>query len=137
MYPIINEKNVNIINVPGRRLQWAVHKEDGLKAEYCTMCIMHVNPGETVYPAHSHEESEEVLYIIDGNGKAYIEGIIYPFDSGDIILFEVGKIHMVRNTGSTILKVACFFSPYTDLDAYTYHPDISFDSGKEYFNEER
>ncbi|HHU54087.1 MAG TPA: cupin domain-containing protein [Clostridiaceae bacterium] len=135
MYPIINENAVKEKNVPGRTLRWAVHKEDGLNANHCTMCIMHVEPGETVQPAHSHEDSEEVLYIIKGEGKVYIDGVIYPFKSGDIVLFEVGKIHMVRNTGKEVLKVACFFAPYTDLDTYTYFTEIDFDSGEEFVNE--
>ena len=72
-----------------------------------------------------------MLYIINGSGKVYIDGIIYPFREGSVILFEQGKVHMVRNTGSEELKVACFFAPATDLESYEYHPEIDFDGGKE------
>ena len=90
-----------------------------------------VEPGQTVRPAHCHPKGEEMLYIINGSGKVYIDGIIYPFREGSVILFEQGKVHMVRNTGSEELKVACFFAPATDLESYEYHPKIDFDGGKE------
>jgi uncharacterized cupin superfamily protein len=132
MYPVIHETAVTEKEVPGRYLRWVVdQKGDGLDGKYCSCCIMRVEPGQTVNPAHCHPDGEEMLYIIRGEGKVYIDGIIYPFKEGSVVMFEKGKIHMVRNSGTEELKVACFFAPASNLDEYEFHPEVDFDGGKE------
>ena len=132
MYPVIHETDVEEKKVPGRYLRWVVdQKPGGLDGKFCSCCIMRVEPGQTVNPAHCHPDGEEMLYIIRGEGKVYIDGIIYPFREGSVVMFEKGKIHMVRNTGSEELKVACFFAPASNLDEYEFHPEVDFDAGKE------
>ena len=91
-----------------------------------------VLPGQTVQPAHCHPNGEELIYIISGTGKVYIDGRIYPLREGSAVLFEQGEIHMVRNSGAEEMKVACFFAPASNLDEYEYHPEVEFDSGIEY-----
>ncbi|MFB0920487.1 MAG: cupin domain-containing protein [Oscillospiraceae bacterium] len=131
MYPVIHESEVEEKKVPGRYLRWVVDHKDGLDGKFCSCCIMRVEPGQTVNPAHCHPNGEEMLYIISGNGKVYIDGKIYPFREGSVVLFEKGKIHMVRNTGAQELKVACFFAPAANLDEYEFHPEVDFDGGAE------
>jgi mannose-6-phosphate isomerase-like protein (cupin superfamily) len=131
MNPIIHESNVPEKAVPGRFLRWVVDKKEGLPAEFCSCCIMRVEPGKTVQPAHCHPQGEEMLYIISGSGKVYIDGTIYPIREGCAVLFEKGKIHMVRNSGADEMKVACFFAPASSLDAYEFHPEVDFDGGVE------
>ena len=132
MYPVIHENDVAEKKVPGRYLRWVVDgASGGLDGKFCSCCIMRVEPGQTVNPAHCHPDGEEMLYIIRGEGKVYIDGTIYPFKEGSAVLFEQGKIHMVRNTGTEELKVACFFAPASNLDEYEFHPEVDFDGGKE------
>ena len=132
MYPVIHENDVAEKKVPGRYLRWVVDgASGGLDGKFCSCCIMRVEPGQTVNPAHCHPDGEEMLYIIRGEGKVYIDGIIYPFKEGSAVLFEKGKIHMVRNSGTEELKVACFFAPASNLDEYEFHPEVDFDGGKE------
>ena len=130
MYPVKHESEVEEKKVPGRYLRWVVAKDgDGIEGECCSCCIMRVEPGQTVSPAHSHPNGEEMLYIISGEGTVYIDGTIYPFRAGSAVLFQKGKIHMVRNTGIEELKVACFFAPATSLKEYEFHPEVEFDRG--------
>ena len=131
MYPVIHESEVPEKKVPGRYLRWVVDQKDGLDGKFCSCCIMRVEPGQTVNPAHCHPNGEEMLYIVSGSGKVYIDGTIYPFREGSVVLFEKGKIHMVRNTGAQELKVACFFAPASNLEEYEFHPEVDFDGGKE------
>ncbi|MBQ0059602.1 MAG: cupin domain-containing protein [Lachnospiraceae bacterium] len=133
MFPVIHETDVTEKAVPGRYLRWVVDKtsDEGLDGQYCSCVIMRVEPGKTVTPAHSHPNGEEMLYIISGHGKTYIDGKIYSFEAGSVVMFEQGKIHIVRNTGDEELKVACFYGPATSLDEYEFHPEVDFDSGVE------
>ena len=92
---------------------------------------MRVEPGSTVQPAHSHPDGEELIYFIHGEGKVYVDGVIRPVREGSAVLFEKGSIHMVRNSGTEEMKVACFFAPASNLDEYKFHPEVLFDDGKE------
>lgn len=123
--PIVDEKSIEALDLPGRKLRWVVTKEN-TNAQHCTMCVIQVQPGQTVRPAHSHPNGEEVIYIVQGSGRVMIEGVVEPVSEGCAVLFPQGKIHMLQNTGETEMKVACFFAPPSDLSTYRFFEEIDF-----------
>lgn len=123
--PIVDEESVAALDLPGRRLRWVVTGEN-TPARHCTMCVIEVEPGQTVRPAHSHPNGEEVIYIIEGSGRVMIEGVIEPVRAGCAVLFPQGHVHMLQNSGSARMKVACFFAPPTSLDNYKLFEDVQF-----------
>jgi mannose-6-phosphate isomerase-like protein (cupin superfamily) len=126
----IHESDVSEKALPGRYLRWIVNEQDGgLTSEYCSCCIMRVDSGKTVKPAHRHPKGEELIYFIQGNGEVYVDGVITPVREGSAVLLEQGCIHMVSNTGDTEMKAACFYAPKTNLDEYEFHPEIEFNQG--------
>jgi quercetin dioxygenase-like cupin family protein len=128
---IIHESEVAEKNPPGRFLRWIADPADGMAARYCSCCIMRVEPGCTVSPAHCHPDCEELIYVIKGSGKVNVNGIIKSIREGNAVLFERGDVHMVRNSGCDEMKVACFFAPRTSLEQYELHPEVDFDGGVE------
>lgn len=122
---IIHETDVPEVQQPGRMMRWLVHPE-ALQAKNLSFCVIRVAPGETVRPAHSHPHSEELIYILTGSGKVMIEGEVGDVRAGTAVLFEEGKVHMLRNTSSEEMKVACFFAPSTSLDNYLTFEDVPF-----------
>ncbi len=122
---IVNESEVPEVEQPGRFMRWLA-SEGSLPAKNLSVCVIRVMPGETVRPAHSHPHSEELIYIINGSGKVMIENEVGLVRAGSAVLFEQGKIHMLKNTGDTEMKVICFFAPATNLDNYKIFEDISF-----------
>jgi mannose-6-phosphate isomerase-like protein (cupin superfamily) len=122
---IIHETEVPEIEQPGRFMRWIVN-QDSLKAKNLSVCVIRVLPGETVRPAHSHPNSEELIYIMSGSGRVMIEGEIGDVKEGSAILFEQGKVHMLKNTSDIEMKVICFFAPATNLDNYKIFESISF-----------
>lgn len=122
---IIHENDVEEVSHPGRFMRWLAN-EDSLKAKNLSVCVIRVLPGEAVRPAHSHPNSEELIYIIKGSGKVMIEGEVGDVKEGSAILFEQGKIHMLKNTGEIEMKVICFFAPATNIDNYKTFENISF-----------
>ncbi|MEO8735260.1 MAG: cupin domain-containing protein [Edaphobacter sp.] len=123
--PIVDENSIEALELPGRNLRWIITKEN-TNAEHCTMCMIEVAPGETVRPAHSHPNGEEVIYIIQGSGRVMIDGIVEPVHQGCAVLFPQGSIHMLQNSGDKEMKVACFFAPPSDLSTYKFFEDIQF-----------
>lgn len=128
---VIHENDVKEIAVPGRFLRWIVDRDSGLASDLLSCCIMRVQPGSTVQPAHSHPNGEELIYFIAGEGKVYVDGVVRPVREGSAVLFEQGSIHMVRNSGTKEMKVACFFAPASNLDEYQFHPEVEFEGGEE------
>ena len=90
------------------------------------VCLIRVKPGETVRPAHSHPNGEEVIYIIKGSGRVLVNGEVGEAKEGSIVLFPQGEIHMLQNTGASEMKVICFFAPPTDLGTYKFFEDVEF-----------
>ena len=69
--PAIHERDVEELDLPGRRLRWLV-SPDTLQANHCSGCVITVAPGERVRPAHSHPNGEEVIYILRGSGRVLV-----------------------------------------------------------------
>lgn len=125
---IIHETDVPETQQLGRSMRWLVHP-DALAAANLSFCVIQVAPGEACRPAHSHPHSEELIYILSGTGKVMIEGDVGDVRAGTAVLFEEGKVHMLKNTGSGEMKVACFFAPATGLDNYRTFEDVRFPEG--------
>ncbi len=125
----IHEKDVPGVSLPGRVLHWVVSREQGLPSDGCTFCVMYVQPKQTVSPAHSHPDCEELIYVVSGSGHVYVDGEIVAVREGSAVLFSKDSVHMVRNSGDTEMKVACFFSEATNLTLYEFHPNVLFDEG--------
>jgi quercetin dioxygenase-like cupin family protein len=123
--PIVDEQSIPALDLPGRMLRWVVTGEN-TDAKCCSMCVIEVQPGQTVKPAHSHPNGEEVIYLLSGSGRVWIEDEIGDVKQGCAILFRQGKIHMLQNTSAEVMKVACFFAPATSLDNYKFFEEIDF-----------
>jgi quercetin dioxygenase-like cupin family protein len=122
---VINENDVEAKELPGRSLKW-LYTPEMKQAEGLTFNVVVIEPGNTVKPAHSHKNHEELIYIVSGEGKAYIDGKVYEVSAGSAVLFSKGSVHMLRNSGSEAMKVACFFTPAATLDDYSFHEEIEF-----------
>jgi mannose-6-phosphate isomerase-like protein (cupin superfamily) len=105
------------LELPGRRLQWLVTPET-LGASNLSMAVMDCPAGSTVRPLHGHRDIEEVLYVFEGQGEAWVDGEVAPFKSGDAVLFPSNSRHMVRNTGTGPLRTCSIFSPPTSPESY-------------------
>jgi quercetin dioxygenase-like cupin family protein len=123
--PLKHETDVEELDLPGRHLSWVVN-EELLGAKHCSSCVIRVEPGQTVRPAHSHPNGEEVIYIITGSGRVMVGGEVSPVRAGTSVLFPQGVVHMLQNSGTEEMKVVCFFSPATDLDNYKMFPEVEF-----------
>jgi uncharacterized cupin superfamily protein len=122
---VINENDVEAQELPGRSLKW-LYTPEMKQAEGFTFNVVVIEPGNTVKPAHSHKNNEELIYIVSGAGEAYIDGKVCEVSAGSAVLFSKGSVHMLRNSGSEDMKVACFFTPAATLDDYSFHEEIEF-----------
>jgi quercetin dioxygenase-like cupin family protein len=122
---IIHESEVEEKKIPGRFIRW-IADEKTLQPKHLSSCVIRVMPGETVQPAHSHPEGEELIYVMSGSGEAWVDGRIEPMRAGSAVLFEQGSVHMIRNTCDEQMKVVCFFAPPTGLENYRLYEGLEF-----------
>ena len=104
---IIHESDVPEIEQPGRSMRWLVHP-DALRAANLSFCVIRVQPGETVRPAHSHPHSEELIYILSGHGKVMIEGEVGEVRTGTAVLASgitsIAGFGVLALSGITMLR---------------------------------
>ncbi len=115
---VVSLSHIRRQQLPGRELQWLVTPET-IGAEKISMAVMDCPPGSTVRPLHSHKDIEEILFILEGEGEAWVDGEVAAFSQGDAVLFPANSKHMVRNTGNTSLRTCSIFSPPTSPDSYS------------------
>jgi quercetin dioxygenase-like cupin family protein len=123
--PALHESEVEELALPGRQMRWLVHST-GLESSFCSMCVIRLAPGEKVRPAHSHPQGDEVIYIMRGSGRVLVSGEVQAVREGTAVLFPRGAVHMLQNTGTEEMRVACFFAPPTGLENYQMHEGVDF-----------
>jgi mannose-6-phosphate isomerase-like protein (cupin superfamily) len=122
----VNESEVPPLNLEGRDLRWII-TEETVGATDMSVAIMRCHPRAIVKPLHSHKDIEEVIYIVEGCGQAWIDGTVVDFEKGDSVFFPANSRHQVRNTGGETLVTASIFSRPTSPDKYISYPGSMFE----------
>jgi mannose-6-phosphate isomerase-like protein (cupin superfamily) len=60
---------------------------------------------------HRHPVSEEIYFILEGEGLMTLGEEVFPVSEADSVFIPPGKPHRLQNTGSSPLKVLCACSP--------------------------
>jgi len=61
---------------------------------------------------HNHPESEEILYILSGEGEQMLDdGEAFRVGPGDTIYVPTGVFHSTRNTGWEPMRLLAFYNP--------------------------
>ena len=76
-------------------------------------------PPGTSTQEHYHARTEEIYFILTGQGRMSIEGEVAEVKAGDAIAILAGKKHKLWNTGQGTLKLLCCCSPcYEHSDTF-------------------
>ncbi len=77
--------------------------------------LMSLKPGEDI-GMETHEDNDQILYFVTGNGKAVINGEEHSIDAGDLVDVPAGAEHNFINTGDEAMKLFTVYGP-------AHHPD--------------
>jgi mannose-6-phosphate isomerase-like protein (cupin superfamily) len=69
-----------------------------------------VDPGQET-ELHSHRVSQEIYYILEGEGDMRLGEERFAVKWDDAILIPPGTPHCVKNTGKSALRMLCVCSP--------------------------
>ncbi len=121
---VAHQKDIAPLHMPGRDLQWIVTPET-IGATMLSACILTAPPKSVVRPLHGHKDVEEALYVLQGEGEAWVDGERAPFTAGDAVMFPANSKHQIRNTGDKPMIIVCMFSAVTKPEAYVnYDRDV-------------
>jgi uncharacterized cupin superfamily protein len=118
-------EEIQPLQLSGRELSWLVTPES-IGAKKLSVAIMNCHPRAIVRPMHAHRDIEEVIFILDGEGEAWVDGERAAFRKGDAVLFPANSRHQVRNTGDAPLRTASIFSAPTSPDDYISYTEDAF-----------
>ncbi len=68
-------------------------------------------PPATATLPHHHPQTEEIYYILEGEGRMQIGTAVRSVAAGDAIAIPPGKVHTIANTGAGVLKFLCCRAP--------------------------
>ena len=105
----IHQDDVETISLPGRHHKMIVRPEN-LGSKNMCLGVVEFAPNHHA-TANTHEESEEILYILSGHGEMYLNGKPEPIRPGTCVLIPPNVEHSVNNTGDEVLRAVFVFAP--------------------------
>jgi mannose-6-phosphate isomerase-like protein (cupin superfamily) len=69
-----------------------------------------LEPGQATQ-RHYHAESEEIYYVVEGEGEMELEGARREVGAGDAVLIPPGAWHQLRAAGGGRLRFLCCCAP--------------------------
>lgn len=111
-------KNINEIAMTNTNFRKVL--ETGKNVQVVVMSI----PAGGEIGEETHDENDQTLYLVDGQGKAVLDGIEEPFTVGDMVLVKMGVRHNFMNNGDKDLKIVTTYSP-------PHHPEGTIHATKE------
>ena len=74
-----------------------------------------IPPGMSTTP-HHHPQTEEIYFIIDGQGRMRIGDETCDVHVGDAIAIPPNSVHQITNTGDRVLRLLCCCAPGYEHD---------------------
>jgi mannose-6-phosphate isomerase-like protein (cupin superfamily) len=86
--------------------------------EHAQLVAMTLRPGEEI--GEETHEGDQILFFVEGEGEAVIEGESSPVGDGDYVFVPAGTLHNFVNTGSEQLRLLTTYAP-PEHEAGTIH----------------
>jgi mannose-6-phosphate isomerase-like protein (cupin superfamily) len=72
--------------------------------------VMTIQPGESI-GAETHPDNDQMLFFVDGEGEAVLDGESSTVSAGDLVFVRAGVHHDFINTGDQPLRIATAYAP--------------------------
>ncbi len=91
----------------GVKIAILVSSKDTDRASISLLCL---HPGVEI-PIHTHDPQVDSIYVLSGEGEAYVNGSWQKIEPGDYLFIPPQEEHGVKNTGEKELKLFIVHSP--------------------------
>ena len=107
---VINRQNTNVLNTPhGSEIRPLIDRTNS-DIELCSLAE-EVLPVGAAVRRHHHLQTEEVYYILHGEGEMTVGDETQKVKTGDAIFIPRTKSHLLKNTGSEPIKLLLVCGP--------------------------
>ena len=94
------------------------------------LVIMNIPVGGEI-GEETHAHVEQTLFVIQGNGKAVLDGKETLLDAGDVVVVTPGTRHNIVNVGTGDMKITTIYAPANHIDARIHATKADADADKE------
>lgn len=124
MAKLYKKSEAKQLGLPGRKALEIVSGARGSRNVTLRLVEIPVaQPGEAPRAAHHHNDFEECIFVLAGEGRTFADSGEYELKPGDTLLMPAGEKHVTRNTGKEPLLLLCFF-PVGDITGGTQEPGV-------------
>lgn len=109
---VLHESDIPVENQPGCTVQWLVDQRLGAQHLMSFICSLNSQRSS----AHQHPGAEEVLYVLSGEGRVWIDGVRHDVTTGKALLIPEGAEHALENTGGSPFRVLGGMAPPISRD---------------------
>jgi mannose-6-phosphate isomerase-like protein (cupin superfamily) len=115
MKPVNSINDCMLWEIPGeqRRFMGIVHERDITPTKTLSAGIVILPPGIKQPKLSIHPDSEEIYFVIKGQGKFYLGDETYEIESGSVIFVAPGTRHRAANTGNEEMQLYFVNTPST------------------------
>ncbi|MCL4415428.1 MAG: cupin domain-containing protein [Actinobacteria bacterium] len=92
-------------------------------SDHTQVVIMSIPPQGEI-GSEVHPDNDQILYLVDGEGRVVLDGSEEPFRKGDLVLVKAGVEHNFITVGTEPMKIITTYSP-------PHHPEGTIHKTKE------
>jgi mannose-6-phosphate isomerase-like protein (cupin superfamily) len=83
-----------------------------LETDTAQAAVMTLAPGQsTGGPDNKHAKGDQWVYVVEGSGRATVDGDLVALDTGDLLCIEAGETHEIENSGDEPLETLNLYVP--------------------------
>lgn len=98
--------------------------------EHAQLVVMTLQPGEEI--GEETHEGDQILFFVDGEGDAILDGQSSPVRPGDYVFVPAGMLHNFVNTGSEPLRLLTTYAPPEHPDGTVHRTKAEADAAEEH-----
>jgi mannose-6-phosphate isomerase-like protein (cupin superfamily) len=103
------EQTPSFITVDGSEIrELLAYRNSSIRKQ--SLAEARLQPGGSTTP-HHHKVTEEIYFILEGQGLMRIDSETSPVGPGDAIAIPPGLVHQITNTGDATLRFLCCCAP--------------------------
>lgn len=98
--------------------------------EHAQLVVMTLAPGEEI--GEETHEGDQILFFVEGEGEAILEGASSPVRVGDYVFVPAGTLHNFVNRGSEPLRLLTTYAPPEHAHGTVHRTKAEADAAEEH-----